>query len=205
MRGSFWEGFENGAFSGEDISFGQVLFNMTVSGLMGAAFAGLGYGLSRGYQALKLRLNGPQSSTGGVVEFTTPKDNVTLETISQTESYVRGCNEDLKDGALPPTGRVTTQGQLGRDASNAAGAERAIAAASSTPYQGVVGHVPDTTWTGNPKPYSWLDLNSSVNSSLGRQLLNYPIGYQPTRFVLYNPHKKRCESNPLENTSEYNL
>ena len=105
--GSFWEGFENGAFmgaiagiisggmgfaftggvqgvsltlgqtlsvggasgavsqlisdlgdtfiKGTDISFGQVLLNMGISGTLGVAFAGIGYGLSKGFTALKLK------------------------------------------------------------------------------------------------------------------------------------------------------
>ncbi len=44
-------------------------------------------------------------------------------------------------------------------------------------------HVPDTTWTGTPEPYGWLDLTPVVNTSLGGQSNRYPIGYKPTGFV----------------------
>lgn len=46
--------------------------------------------------------------------------------------------------------------------------------------------LPDTTWTNTPVPPSWLDLDRTVNSSLGAQAKNYQIGYKPTWFVYYN-------------------
>jgi hypothetical protein len=49
-------------------------------------------------------------------------------------------------------------------------------------YSGQAGHVPDTTWTGEPEPYTWLDLTPRVNASLGGQAVHYPIGYRPTGF-----------------------
>ncbi len=45
-------------FKGEDISFGEVLFNTAFSGALGAAFAGVGYGFSKGFTALKTKLGG---------------------------------------------------------------------------------------------------------------------------------------------------
>ena len=44
--------------AGEKISLGEILSNMTISGLMGAVFAGIGYGISKGIAALKLRFGG---------------------------------------------------------------------------------------------------------------------------------------------------
>ncbi|MDR2157163.1 MAG: hypothetical protein LBO81_05235 [Clostridiales Family XIII bacterium] len=171
---------------GEDISWDQVLLNTAASAAFGAAFSGAFYGLSRGVSALKLRF-GSSGPDKGPVEFTTPKNNVTNENIAQTRSYVRGCNEALKDGALSPSGRVSTKGSLGFQAHKAARAEKRAAAASGNPYQGNVGHVPDTTWTGTAQPHSWMDLSPSVNKSLGAQALKYPIGYQPTKFVFKSP------------------
>ena len=40
---------------GKDISFGQVLLSMGFSAALGAAFAGIGYGISKGFQALKIK------------------------------------------------------------------------------------------------------------------------------------------------------
>ena len=174
---------------GADISFVQMLLNMGFSAALGATFAGIGYALSKGFQTLKLRLGGTKNANSGPVEFTTPRNNATPENIVQTKEYVKGCNEALKDGALSPTGRVSTKGQLGKDAAAAAKAERIAAAAAGIPYKGHAGHVPDTTWTAAAQPHSWLDLNASVNSSLGAQALNYPIGYQPTKFIFNNPCK----------------
>jgi hypothetical protein len=62
--------------------------------------------------------------------------------------------------------------------------EKARAAAESAPYKGHPGHVPDTTWTGNPEPFKWLDLDPTVNTSLGGQAPKYPVGYKPTKFIL---------------------
>jgi hypothetical protein len=118
----------------------------------------------------------------GPVIFNAPP-NATQAQIDQTRAYVEGSNEALRAGALSPTGRVSTLGQLRTAATLAANQERARALAAGTPYQGVVGHVPDTTWTGTPHPHSWLDLDRRVNSSLGGQSLRYPIGYRPTEFI----------------------
>ena len=59
-----------------------------------------------------------------------------------------------------------------------------LAGLQGRPYQGVVGHGPDTTWTGKAEGYRWLDQNYRVNSSLGGQSTRYPIGFKPTGFVL---------------------
>jgi len=63
--------------------------------------------------------------------------------------------------------------------------ERANAATFGNPY-GLMdaGHVPDTTWTGNPQPNSWLPLTRRVNASLGSQSTRYPLGTKPTGFYL---------------------
>jgi RHS repeat-associated protein len=107
----------------------------------------------------------------------------TAEEIAQTQAYVNGSNEALDAGFLSPTGRVSTKGAMRTDASLAAAEERAAAEAAGDPYVGHAGHVPDTTWTGNPVPYRWLDLSPRVNSSLGGQAARYPVGYQPTIFI----------------------
>ena len=40
----------------------------------------------------------------------------------------------------------------------------------------------EVLWTGTAAPFSWLDLNPSVNMSIGGQANRYPIGYKPTEF-----------------------
>lgn len=125
---------------------------------------------------------GEGGSGSGIVEFKAPPD-ATPAQIAQVKAYVDGCNEALKAGKLSSTGRVSTQGSLRRRASRAARKEAQRAMKAGTPYTGHVGHVPDTTWTGTPDPYDWLDLDPVVNTSLGGQSNGYPIGYKPTGFV----------------------
>lgn len=122
----------------------------------------------------------------GPVVFKAPP-GATQEEIAQVHAYVDGSNEALKAGKLSPTGRVSTAGDLRTDASLAAATERARAAAEGVPYTGHVGHVPDTTWTGQAQPYKWLDLTPRVNASLGGQAAHYPIGYKPTEFTVGGP------------------
>ncbi len=122
------------------------------------------------------------SSMSGPVVFKAPP-NATPEQLAQFRAYVDGSNEALAAGYISPTGRVSTAGELRIDASLSAAEERAAAVEAGTPYQGHVGHVPDTTWTGMPTPYAWLDLDPVVNSSLGAQARWYPIGYKPTGFI----------------------
>jgi hypothetical protein len=101
----------------------------------------------------------------------------------QVQAYVDGANQAVNQGLLM-NGRVSTTGALRSAASRAAAVERANAAAAGTPYQGQVGHVPDTTWTGTPQPFSWLDLDPTVNASIGGQANGYPIGFVPTDFQM---------------------
>ncbi|WP_211473823.1 LysM peptidoglycan-binding domain-containing protein [Collimonas humicola] len=128
----------------------------------------------------------PVGENSGPVVFRAPP-GATAEEIAQVRAYVDGSNEALQAGQLSPTGRVSTGGELRTDASLAAAQERARAAADGVPYEGHAGHVPDTTWTGNPQPYSWLDLAPRVNSSLGGQAPKYPVGYKPTEFIFEEP------------------
>jgi RHS repeat-associated protein len=124
---------------------------------------------------------GPDISGERPVVFDRMKGGQTAAQDAQMRAYVEGCNAALCDDALSPTGRVSTQGSLARQASRAAKAERAANPGAYGPGQHA-GHVPDTTWTGNPHPHSWLALDGPVNNSLGAQAGQYLIGYQPTGF-----------------------
>lgn len=117
----------------------------------------------------------------GPVEFSN-FEGASPEQMAQYQRYVEVGNEARDAGALSPTGRVSTSGALSRQATQAAQAERLRAAAAGAPHSGVVGHGPDTTWTGNPKAFKWLDLDPKVNSSLAGQVNRYPVGYRPTEF-----------------------
>jgi len=122
-------------------------------------------------------------SMAGPVEFDV-SSSWTPEQVAQARAYVDAANRALEAGALSPAGRVSTKGLLRRQATKAAAGERTRAAAAGEPYSGNAGHGPDTTWTGLPEPPEWLDLNQSVNSSLGAQALRYPKGFKPTEFIL---------------------
>jgi hypothetical protein len=126
----------------------------------------------------------------GPVEIYLPKKGATPEEIDQMQAYVDAANRAKAEGALSPTGRVSTEGELRLDSNVAAREERARAEAAGTPYQGHVGHAPDATWTGKPQGYEWHDQTGRVNTSLGRQAQRYPIGYRPTRFVLRLPDEQ---------------
>ena len=122
----------------------------------------------------------------GPVEFEI-SPSWTPEQIQQARAAVESANRALQSGELSPTGRVSTKGMLRRDASRAAAEERARAAAAGQSYRGVAGHGPDTTWTGQPVPPEWQDMDFIVNSSIGAQARRYPIGYRPTEFILNEP------------------
>jgi hypothetical protein len=117
----------------------------------------------------------------GPVSFR-PPPGATADEIAQVQRYVAGCERARVNGDLSPTGRVPTAGDLRAAASRSARAERVRAEAAGTPYTGQAGHVPDTTWTGNPDPPEWMDLTARVNTSLGGQAAHYPVGYRPTSF-----------------------
>lgn len=106
---------------------------------------------------------------------------------AEAHAYVGTANHAHRIGALSPKGRVSTKGPLGVAGSKAAAGERAGGAARGVPYRDVVGHGPDTTWTGKAVPPVWLDQSRSVNSSLGAQAAHYPLGYRPTGFTVGAP------------------
>src|SRR5690606_4869784 len=85
--------------------------------------------------------------------------------LAQWRRYTDTLNDVRLDGELSATGRVSTGGHLRADARAAAALERQIAETAGRPYEGVVGHAPDTTWTGRPVPREWHDQSMRVNSS----------------------------------------
>lgn len=88
--------------------------------------------------------------------------------------YARRSNQWLdQNGSQTIQG---TKGDLRREASAAARAERLRAARAGQPYSGQAGHVPDTAVTGeaNP-PAGWLDMPGTTNQSAGG-LLGSRIG-----------------------------
>ncbi|MCW0436701.1 hypothetical protein NB723_001665 [Xanthomonas sacchari] len=132
---------------------------------------------------LRQEIQNPGDLSSGPVVLRNPVAGASQSQIQQIRDYADISNLSINEGYMSPTGRVSTQGALRNAASYAAAAERAAAAAAGRPYVGVVGHGPDTTWTGKPVAPFWLDIDSSINSSLGRQAQDYPLGYRPTRFI----------------------
>ena len=124
----------------------------------------------------------PPGTMSGPVVFTIPA-NADPDEFGEMQKYCDSCNSALKGGKLSKTGRVSTAGPMRDAADSAAEKERRRAIAAGTPYGGkVAGHGPDTTWTGQPEPPCWLPISRRLNSSLGRQAQDYPIGYKPTDF-----------------------
>jgi hypothetical protein len=128
------------------------------------------------------------TTTGsGPVRFKPPA-NATPEQLAQWREATQVCNECLQAGELSSTGRVSTKGALRRAATRDIAKEKARAAAAGTPYRGHAAHMPDTTWTGKPTPpRGYRDYDPAVNTSMGSQAKNYPVGYKPTEFVLEEP------------------
>jgi hypothetical protein len=132
---------------------------------------------------LRQEVASPGSPTSGPVVLRDPVAGATDAQVQQIRQYADLANLSIDEGYMSSSGRVSTSGALRVEASAAAREERFVAAAEGRSYTGVVGHGPDTTWTGKPVAPYWLDMDHSINSSLGRQAQNYPIGYKPTRFI----------------------
>jgi hypothetical protein len=125
----------------------------------------------------------PGEQMRGPVLYGDPVKGATAEQRGNLREYVDIANLVLDEGGMSPTGRVSTIGQLEKEAAYFARREKEKAAAAGRSYKGVAAHGPDTTWTGQPDPFFWLDHDSSINSSIGGQSRNYPIGFKPTRFL----------------------
>ncbi|MBD9437279.1 putative Ig domain-containing protein [Pseudoxanthomonas sp. PXM03] len=132
---------------------------------------------------LRQEIANPGDLMSGPVVLRNPVAGASPAQVQQIRQYADVSNLSIAEGYMSPTGRVSTTGALRNAASYAADAERAAARAAGRPYTGVVGHGPDTTWTGRPVSPFWLDMDNSINSSLGRQAQNYPLGYKPTHFI----------------------
>jgi hypothetical protein len=137
------------------------------------------------YKAELARLEAlsPGDPMRGTVMLRRPVAGSTAAQDAQIRESMSFSNLSELEGYMSPTGRVSTEGALRSVADRAASAERARAVASGSPYRWVVGHGPDTTWTGRPNAPFWVDLERSINSSLGRQAQGFPIGYRPSRFI----------------------
>lgn len=125
----------------------------------------------------------PNPGGDGPVEFRVPEGATPAE-VAQFHDYVNRSNQYLADGSLSDSGRVSTAGEIAREARREARLERIRARADGTPYEGVVAHVPDSTWVGKGKPPGWGDYTSRVNSSLAGQVNRYPVGHNPTMFIV---------------------
>lgn len=125
----------------------------------------------------------PNPGGDGPVEFRVP-DDATPDEVAQFHDYVNRSNQYLADGSLSDSGRVSTAGEVSREARREARLERIRAAEAGTPYKGVAAHVPDSTWVGRGKPPGWGDYTGRVNSSLAGQVNRYPVGHNPTHFIV---------------------
>lgn len=132
---------------------------------------------------LRQEIANPGESMSGPVVFRDPVAGATPAQVQQIRQYTALGNLAIDEGYMSPTGRISTTGATRNQASYAADVERGVAIAEGRPYAGVVGHGPDTTWTGRPVSPFWLDMDRPINSSLGRQAQNYLPGYKPTRFI----------------------
>ena len=142
------------------------------------------------YQLLKRQLTrqevaNPVNPMSGTVVLHDPAAGATSAQVQQIRQYAAIGDLVIAEGYMSPTGRVSTAGRLQREGKAAVAEERARAIAEGRPYTTgqVVGHGLDMTWTGRPVAPFWLPMDSSINSSLGRQAQNYPIGFKPTRFI----------------------
>jgi len=125
----------------------------------------------------------PNPSGNGPVIFDVV-DGATPAEVAQYRDYVARSNQYLADGSLSDSGRVSTAGEVAREARREARLERLRAQEAGTPYHDVVAHVPDSTWVGRGRPPGWGDYTSRVNSSLAGQVNRYPVGYDPTIFLV---------------------
>jgi hypothetical protein len=153
--------------------------SIMVDGALMVVPFGLGKGLelARGAEGAE----GLVEAGDGIVRFR-PPTGASVDEVAQVQRYVDTAEQARLDGRLSESGRVSTQGELRREASRAAARERIRADNTGTPYSGQVGHAPDTTWTGDPEAYEWQDQTGRVNASLGAQARNYPIGFKPSGF-----------------------
>jgi len=139
--------------------------------------------------------------TTGPVRFRLPRD-ISDEEIAQAREYVDAGNKLISEDRLPTTGRVKVTGTLAREKLKAAEAERRRAEMAGQPYgDRVAAHLVDTTWTGQPEPpLGWGRHTHRVNSVLGSQSGQYPVGYTPTSFDIEDDawHSGRPGQNSLE-------
>ncbi|MGH8791259.1 MAG: hypothetical protein ACRDXX_01250 [Stackebrandtia sp.] len=155
-----------------------------------AAQAGLsGTGPSSASSTSTEVLHGAQQRRAGNMEgpviFSAPEGMSPMET-GQAKEYIDAANTANREGQLSPTGRVSLDHELKRDKLAAAAKERKRAKAASEPYgEDVAAHLPDTTWVGQPDPPGgWGRHTKRLNSTLGSQSAQYPVGYRPTKFQL---------------------
>ncbi len=73
--------------------------------------------------------------------------------------------------------------EIAKEAQRAKSAAAQELAATGRSFDGDISHGPDSTWTGRADAHGWLDLDPSVNRSLGSQAAKYPRGFQADEIV----------------------
>ncbi len=91
----------------------------------------------------RLRLS-HRGGAGAALRHGPTPPGATAEEIAQVEAYYQACNQAFEEGALSPTGRVSTTGELRPAASRTAAEERLAGMERGEPYVGHVGHALDT-------------------------------------------------------------
>uniref|UniRef100_UPI0013E40A06 hypothetical protein n=1 Tax=Actinacidiphila soli TaxID=2487275 RepID=UPI0013E40A06 len=130
----------------------------------GAKVAQAARGMGKGVADLAKRVAG-RAPKGEVVDIPTTK-LVTQAEKDALNEYVKRTNAWL--AANGPKAIQSTQGQLSRESSAAARAERLRARRAGTPYTGQAGHVPDSAISGTAQPPAgWLDMPGKSNSVAG--------------------------------------
>lgn len=133
----------------------------------------------------------------GKVSFCAPANGPPSDA-AELQKYVTDANTALQNGLLSPIGRVSPRNtffpdpegnlvlsNLEQAAGRAASAEKARDPDRKKYLPGTVAaHMPDTSWVGRPESaMPWFPMRLGLNSSLGAQNNNFPLGMRPTSFA----------------------
>ena len=114
-----------------------------------------------------------------------PPKGATAAQILQAQDYAEAARAAKEAGWFRTEGRLSgtnaedaaLMAKIERDAREAKSAAAREFAAQGKTFTGDISHGPDSTWTGRADAHSWLDLEPSVNRSLGSQAAKYPRGF----------------------------
>lgn len=151
----------------EKISFGEVIFNTAIAGGIGGIFGAVGYGASKGWSALKLKIGGGESGS-----YSGLRDLMSPEEVARYDKYWNNVADDMLKSNLSDFRSAVLSGDITKTTGGKINSKVVTAAIDTNTgdiYFGISGM--NNNPTRNMTNPQMQEILNSVNGSM----TNYPL------------------------------